>query len=171
MDVTANRSIQGFSLVELVILILIISVLAVVINITWPGSSLNLGAQTSQLASDLRYTQTLSMTRGQRFCLKISGSTYQVINSGTSTAVYLGSGKTTTTLDSGISFGTLAPSGAALYIYDGDGIPYTSTSTTCSAATAQAATALTANGSIPLIASGQTRTILISPDTGRVIIQ
>jgi prepilin-type N-terminal cleavage/methylation domain-containing protein len=171
MRLCLKRQLKGFTLIELVILLLIIAVLAVVVNINWPGSTLNLGAQTSQLATDLRYTQALSMTRGQRYCLKISGNTYQIVNSATGTAMVLAYGNLTATLGNGIAFGAISPGGSAMFVFDGSGIPYYSSSTTCNTTNAQAATALTGNGSIILSAGGQTRTILISAETGRVLVQ
>jgi MSHA pilin protein MshC len=161
---------NGFTLIELVLVILLIGIISAVAFIKWPALSLNLKAQTEQLANDLRYTQALSMTQNQRYCLKISSNTYQIIASSTSGIVKLAAGNTTTTLSSGISFGTLVPAGTVLYIFDGKGVPYTSTSTTCTTANVNAATALTSTGSIPLNGGGQTQTVNITPETGRITI-
>jgi prepilin-type N-terminal cleavage/methylation domain-containing protein len=169
MDMFLRRSGKGFTIIELVMVIMLISVSAIVVNIKWPGTSLNLGALTEQLANDLRFTQALSMTQGQRYCLTIASNTYQIVNSATGAAVVLAFGNSTVILGSGITFSTIVPANTALFIFDGNGASYYSTSTTCNAATAAAATALTTSASISLTASGQTRTILISPETGRVI--
>ncbi|MDR3476529.1 MAG: prepilin-type N-terminal cleavage/methylation domain-containing protein [Gammaproteobacteria bacterium] len=171
MRLLLNRPTKGFTLIEFVILLLIIAILAIVININWPGSSLTLGAEATQLATDLRYTQALSMTQGQRYCLKISGGTYQILNSATGSPILLAFGNVTSILGNGISFGSISPSGSAMFVFDGAGIPYYSGSTTCNTANAQAATPLATSGSIPLTAGGQTRTILISAETGRVLVQ
>jgi MSHA pilin protein MshC len=171
MDIFSRRSVKGFTLVELVVVIIVISVLAIVVNIQWPGTSLNLGAQTEQLASDLRYTQALAMTQGQRYCLKIAGSTYQIINSATNTAIILAFGNSSVTLGNSITFGAIVPASTSMFVFGGSGIPYYSTSSTCTTANALAATALSSNASIQLTAAGQTVTILISPETGRVLIQ
>ena len=161
----------GFTLIEIVIAISIIGVLAVFVNIQWPGTKISYSAEAEQVASDARYAQALSMTQGVRFCLKISGSTYQIIDSATSTAVILGTGGTTITLGSGISFGTLVPSGLTLLVFDGNGTPYSSSSTTCTTATAAAATALSNAANLPVTAGGLTKTVVISPETGRVTTQ
>ncbi len=63
MNRMSQQSCNGFTLIELVVIIMIISVLAVFVTANWPGLTLNLGAQTEQLAVDLRYTQSLSMTQ------------------------------------------------------------------------------------------------------------
>lgn len=169
MNAFSRRSIKGFTLVEFVITIMVISVLAVFITSNWPGRALNLGAQTEQLATDLRYTQSLSMTQGQRYCLIISGNSYQIVNSATGAAVALALGGSTETLDSNISFGAISP--ATMFVFDGMGVPYSSASGACNTANAQAATALASTATITLIAGGQSRTISISPETGRVLVQ
>lgn len=162
---------RGFTLIELVVVILVLSILAVMVSMQWPSNQLNFSAQAEQLAADLRYTQTLSMTKGQRYCLVLSGSSYQIVNSATSAAVMLGAGKTTVSLGAGISFGTLIPAGLAMVVFDGIGGPYSSSSTTCTTANATGATALVAAANIPIVAGGETKTVIISPETGSIAIQ
>jgi hypothetical protein len=119
----------------------------------------------------LRFAQAKSMTQGVRFCLVISGSTYQLVNSASSTAMTFAMGNTQATLGNGISFGTITPSGAAMIVFDGTGVPYYSTATSCTAANASAATALTSAASISLNTSSATKTISISHETGRILVQ
>jgi type II secretory pathway pseudopilin PulG len=171
MDMFFPRALKGFSLIELVVIILIIAILAIVVSTNWPGVTLNLGAQTEQLATDLRYTQALAMTQGQRYCLLISANTYTIINSTTSTSIKLALGNTTVTLGNGITFGAITPASTAMFVFDGKGVPYYTTNSVCNTTNAQAATTLTSTGSIPLTASAQTRTITLSPETGRVLVQ
>ncbi len=171
MEMLYPKKITGFTLLELVAVILIVSILAVMVSMQWPSTKLNLSAQAEQLAADLRYTQTLSMTQAVRHCLVLTGSTYQIISSATSTPISFSTSKTTVTLGSGISFGTFIPAGLAMLVFDGTGAPYSSTSTTCNTTNATGAIALTAAANIPIVASGQTKTLVISPETGRIIIQ
>ena len=70
----------GFSLIELVTIIVVISILMVVALINWPGKVLNLDAQAYQLASDIRYAQSLSMTRGQRFRISMINDRYTLLD-------------------------------------------------------------------------------------------
>ena len=154
---------KGFTLIELVMVLILISILAVFASINWPGRSINLAAQAEQLVNDIRYAQTLGMTKGQRYrWVKTSATSYQITNN-SGTAIIMPSGGTTITLGTGISFGTLINLPNNLIAFDGQGIPYIDTATP--------GTALAANASIPLTADGQTKTIVVSPQTGRVIIQ
>ena len=154
---------QGFTLIELVCILVLLGVLATGIYIQWPGAVISLGAQAHQLANDVRYTQALSMTKGQRYQLTITSSTaYQILNS-SGTAIVNTMGATTTALKSGVTFGTLSNLPNSLIVFNGQGIPYIDTSSP--------GTTLSTTASIPLVGGGVTKTIIISPQTGRVIVQ
>lgn len=125
--------------------------------------SLTIKGRAEQLAAEIRYTQTLSMTRGARFCIVITASTFQlrttdVSNNCTATAELdaAGQGATPVTLCGGCMANTF---GGTLQ-FDGLGRPYTA-----------AATLLAANGDITLADQGGTKTVRVSPQTGRVIVQ
>jgi MSHA pilin protein MshC len=147
---------EGFTIIELVIVIVLIGMISAYITFNWSGSRINLDGQAQQLASDLRYTQSLAMTQGERYKLVTIGNTYQIQdNSGA--AITLAQGGTTVTLGSGIAFGSLT---TPTLIYDGKGIPYNS-----------GGTALVSNANFPLTADGQTETVVVTASTGRVIVQ
>lgn len=151
----------GFTLLELVVTIILMSLLAVTIYFNWPNTTFNLSGQAEQIAADMRYAQTLSMTTGQRYRFNKTGTnTYQILNS-TGSAISL-FGNTTITLNNGITFGTLTNLPNNLIAFDGKGIPYTDTSTP--------GTALATTAVITLSSSGQTTTISITPGTGRVTV-
>jgi prepilin-type N-terminal cleavage/methylation domain-containing protein len=156
--------IKGFTLIELIIVIVVVSILAIIPFLNWPSSSISLDGQAQQLANDIRYAQSLSMTKAQRYRLVITtgSSSYQILNTA-GTAVRFASGNTTVTLNSGISFGTLSNLPNSLIAFDGNGIPYTTTGSP--------GTALAANASIPLQSSGNTKTVVITPLTGKVNVQ
>ena len=156
---------NGFSLIELVIVILITSILGVFTMPLWTDSSINVGAQADQLAADILYTQSLALTSGQRYYLiRTSGTAYQIRNSAGTPIPYPGTTKTTITLNTGISFGTLVNLPNNLVAFDGKGIPYTTSTTP--------GTALASIAQIPLTATGSTtKTVRISPRTGMVQIQ
>lgn len=152
---------KGFTLVELVMVILLLGILSAGTYFIWPRDNINLGAEAANLASHIRYAQILSMTKGQRYrFVKTSSTTYQIANSA-GTAIQLPSGQTTVTLQAGIAFGTLTQLPNDLIAFDGKGIPYIDTGSP--------GTALASTATIPLTASGSTTlTIQIDPETGRV---
>jgi prepilin-type N-terminal cleavage/methylation domain-containing protein len=153
---------QGFTFVEMIMVMVIISILAVSLMLNTPSSGINLGAQVNQVLNDIRYTQALSMTRNQRFRFVITGSTYQILNAA-GTAIILARGNTTATLGTGITFGTLTNLPSSLVNFDGYGTPYTTA--------ASPGTALATAATIPLKAGTLTMTIGITPLTGRAAIQ
>ena len=158
------HKIDGFTLIEVLMTIVIVSILAILPFFSMPATSINLDGQAQQLAHDIRYTQSLSMTKSQRYRLQLNTGTnsYQIVN-GAGTAVLLASGSTTVTLNTGISFATLTNLPNNMIVFDGDGVPYTDTSIP--------GTALSANASITLQSSGSSKTVVITPLTGKVNVQ
>lgn len=153
---------KGFTLIELICVIIVLGVLSVNAFIQWPGTAINSGAEAQQVANDIRYTQSLSMSKGNRYSFVIvSSTTYQIRNS-SGTAVTNTMGGTTTTLNTGLSFGTLTNLPDSLVAFDGNGNPYSTTGSP--------GTALTSTASIPISGGGITRTITIAPSTGRVLV-
>jgi prepilin-type N-terminal cleavage/methylation domain-containing protein len=151
----------GFTLVEMVIVILIISILAVAVYTQLPSVQLNVAATAQQVANDLRYTQALSMYSGQRYYLNgLSGNTYDIVTVGGS-AIMLARGSTVATFPNGITFGTATNIPGGLVGFTGRGAPITDTS----------GTLLTATGIVTITSGSQTMSISISPVTGRVIVQ
>ncbi len=143
---------------------IVMAILAIVPFFNWPAASISLDGQAQQLANDIRYTQSLAMTQAERYRIVITTGTssYQILNS-TGTAIRFASGNTSVTLSTGISFGTLTNLPSNLIAFDGEGTPYTNTSIP--------GTALSANATIPLQSSGSTKTVVITPLTGKVNVQ
>ena len=151
---------NGFTVIELVAVIVLLGILAISIVPRYPGKSIELNGQIEQLAGDIRFVQSLSMTHGARYCIffNAGAASYQFRNTNCSAAVahpatgssgYISLSNTTMALNN-IS-GT--------YIeFDTKGKPYTFT------APASVAT-------ITLSSSGDTRSISVSPETGRVLVQ
>lgn len=152
----------GFTLIELVIVIVIAGILAGFAAPLWTGMQIPIGAQADQLVADILYTQNLAVSKNQRYYLiRTSTTTYQIRNSAGTPITYPGTGSTTITLQSGITFGTLVNLPNSLIAFDGRGIPYTTSTIP--------GTALAAIAQIPLTSAGTpTKTIYISPRTGWV---
>ncbi|MCL4472203.1 MAG: hypothetical protein M1547_14015 [Gammaproteobacteria bacterium] len=132
---TINRSImtgRGYSMMELVLTILLISIIAVTATTMFPGKAVNLGHFINLNATGYSFANA-------------SGS---VDHPGGSASITL-QGLTLT-----------FPS--ASYAFDGKGVPYDSTST-----------ALASPATITLTdtASSQTRSVVITQQTGRVTVQ
>ncbi len=162
MDACRRSRQQGFTLIEMVTVLIVISIIGVTAMLRWPAQGINLGAQANQLANDIRYTQSLAMTNGMRYYLvRQTSTTYQIMNSA-GTPVTLAMGNTTMTLNSGITFGTLTNLPNNLIAFDGKGTPYITASSP--------GTALAATATIPLVSGSNTITISILAGTGRVTV-
>lgn len=153
---------HGFSLIEMVIVISVIAIIGITSFMHWTGTHINVGGQAKQLASDITYAQSLAMTKGVRYYLIITGSnTYQIRNAN-GTAQQMALGNTTTTLNTGITFGTVSNLPNNLICFDGKGAPYTTSTLP--------GTVLTSTASIALVTDSSTRTVSIAPITGNVSV-
>lgn len=153
----------GFSLIEFLIVIVIIAILAIMPLFNWPGTSINIGAEAQAFANDIRYTQSLSMTKNLRYHIaQITSTTYQIISSA-GTPIILSNGLTTMTLNNGISFSSWGNLTNNLVEFDGRGVPY---------ATVGSTTPLTVGTvyQITLAGGGQTKSITVTPQTGKVTV-
>lgn len=162
MPIKKSANVSGFTLIELVIVILLMGIISVTITLKWPATSLNLEFEARRLLYDIRYVQALSMVSGQRYrWVKISSTTYQLTNEA-GTAVLLPSGSTQLTFTNGVMFGTLVNLPNSLVAFDSQGVPYSNSSIP--------GTVLSSTASIPLTVSGQTRVVQITAQTGYGIL-
>jgi prepilin-type N-terminal cleavage/methylation domain-containing protein len=146
---------RGFSLIELVAVLVVLAIVAAVAAIRFGGASSSLGPQADQLVSDIRYVQSLSMTRNARHCIAFTATSYTVTTNNCTTPVplltaanpvLLASGLTLTTTNNLLTFNTL-------------GRPFTD---------AAATTALAAAAVITLTSGSDVLTVRVTPETGRV---
>jgi prepilin-type N-terminal cleavage/methylation domain-containing protein len=160
---------RGFTLVELVLVLVLASILAISL---WPRApsteSMTLNGRAEQLASDIRYVQSLSMTTGARHCLTLmplSGPPYNGYQLTTAASTCATTVQHPAGLNQPVpicaSGNCITVSGMTndYVLFDGLGAPYS-----------DAATALAANAVIT-ISDGGSKTVTISPATGRVLVQ
>jgi prepilin-type N-terminal cleavage/methylation domain-containing protein len=153
-----RKPMDGFTLIELVIVILIIGVISITVMPKWTASSLGLEFEARRVLNDIRYAQALSITSGQRYrWVQLSANVYQITNQA-GTAIILPNGGTQLTLSNGVSFGALTNLPNSLIAFNSQGVPYTTSTTP--------GTALAATASIPLTLNGVTRTVQINQQTG-----
>ncbi len=133
-------------MIELVLTILLISIIAATMMTRFPDEAINLGAQAQQVASDIRYTQSLSMTRGERHRINFDTSTtYQILT----TAGVPVAHPAPITLQPGITWAPLTS-----VSFDGKGAPSSASDVTIT---------LTAS-------NGTQRSVVITRQTGRVAV-
>lgn len=152
---------RGFTVVELVVILVLVVILAfTVIPRYQDKGAINVSALAEQLASDIRYTQSLAMTSGQRNRINLAAASYQITTSAGMPVAHPATGSTVAISLSNVSL-TLSGLSNSYIAFDGKGIPYTDV----------AGTVLSANATITLNSSDSTRQVVVSPQTGRVIVQ
>lgn len=155
--------IQGFTLIELVLVIVLIGIIGVAVLPQWTSSSLSLEFEARRVLNDIRYAQALSMTTGQRYrWVKLSSTSYQLTNE-SGAAVLLPSGVMQITLPTDMTFGSLTSLPNNLIAFNSEGSPYVTTSLP--------GTALSATATIPMTMGSQTRSIQVTSQTGYGALQ
>lgn len=153
----------GFTLLELILIILIIGILSVSVFPKWGASSFLLEYEANHVLDDIRYAQALSLGTGQRYrWVKTSSSTYQITNE-SGTAIILPNGSTTATLKNGVTFGAFTNLPNNLIVFDAAGVPYTTT--------AFPGTALAASATVAMSSGSDSGSVVIIPTTGFGMVQ
>lgn len=154
----------GFTMLELIIVMIVIAIISVIALPTLNISTINAEGQADQLVSDLMYTRVLAQTTGKRYYLiKLSSNTYQIRDSSGTAILYPGTGSQTITLKSGITFSSVTNLPNNLVAFDSKGTPYTDTNSP--------GTLLAATASFVLTDSGATNSVFITPTTGWIYQQ
>ena len=161
---------RGFTLVELVVVLLLIAILAFVALPRLSQNTIELSSQAEQVATDVRYAQTLSMTRGAalgsqgRYCIFFTATGYQYRNNGNSYATpctvavnHPATGSSAAIVLSGTAVSTANLTGNYLE-FDTKGQP-------------ASFAAPASNATITLSATGGPRTVVVSPVTGMATVQ
>jgi prepilin-type N-terminal cleavage/methylation domain-containing protein len=161
---------RGFTLVELVLVLVLVAILAFVALPRLSQNTLELSSQAEQVATDVRYAQALSMTRGAalgsqgRYCIFFTATGYQYRHNNNSYAtpcttavVHPATGSTTAIVLSGAAVVTANLTGSYIE-FDTKGQP-------------TSFTAPASNATVTLNATGGPRVVVISPVTGKATVQ
>lgn len=153
--------VAGFTLIELIAVLIIVSILAAIIIPRLTMQSLNLSAIAAQLATAIRYTQSLSMSQGQRYRINFASGSYQITDINGVAIVYPVTGSAAAIQVSPATLSGYNPPLTNNYVaFDSQGVPYVDN--------ISPATALVANAVITLTEGGATSNLTITPETGRV---
>jgi prepilin-type N-terminal cleavage/methylation domain-containing protein len=161
---------RGFTLIELVMVLLVIGILGFVVLPRTSQNTLELSSQAEQLATDIRYAQTLSMTRGAalgtqgRYCIFFTATGYQFRHNNNSYAtpcttavLHPATGSTAAIVLSGTAVTTANLTGSYVE-FDTKGQP-------------TSFTAPASNATVTLNATGGPRVVVVSPVTGKATVQ
>jgi prepilin-type N-terminal cleavage/methylation domain-containing protein len=83
---SSNKNSSGFTLIELVLVVLLVGILTVVVSARWPGSSTTLQSYADHLNADLDLARSIALSRGESVSIKSSvGNSYSISDSSGST--------------------------------------------------------------------------------------
>lgn len=157
----ARRFLAGFTILELVAVLLVLSVLAVTALMNMSKSGAGAVAEADALRTVLRYAQSRAMADVYTWGVAISSSGYTLFsdNPSQSAARLPGQGSNLHNVASGVTL-----SGATPIRFDWRGLPVSTNVTT----PGSSGTAVTSYQYINVTESGQVRTITVTPYTGFV---
>ena len=151
---------QGFSLVELVVVMVILAVLAATFLPRTADQVINVNAQADQIAGEVRYVQSLAMAQGQRYYIDFPTPGTYGFFAASGAVVPIPHPATGTTAPIPLAGGITAVMSTNVIAFDGKGVPYTDITAT---------TALSGvNAVITLSGGNATAVVTVFPETGRV---
>lgn len=151
--------IAGFSLFELVLVLVVVGVLAVyAMPRLADAPEITLSAASARLAANIRYAQSLAMSRGQRHRVAFTATSYQITGAGGGAIVQPFTASTAAISVAPATLGGYDPPLAGGYLeFDTRGRPYV-----------DAATPLAGSVTITLSSGGASASVTVAPETGHV---
>ena len=149
---------KGFTIVELVVILVLLAIVAVLVAPSLSTTAITLPAVATRVAETIRYTQSLSMSQGQRYRLNFTASTLQITDMGGVAIMQPMTNSTAAVSLSPVVLSGYSPPLVNGYVaFDTRGVPYVS-----------ATTALVGNATITLTSGVDTTNLVIKPETGGV---
>jgi MSHA pilin protein MshC len=157
----------GFTLIELITVIIVLGILAAVAASSWGSLSGPELGRMSEIRAQLRYVQLRALKSGGVFGMRCEGTNYWAfVGSGTNSTALDSRlqlpGETSTLVDMSAATGKNMSMTAFTYYFDGFGIPYTAYDPSGTT------TKLAAPATISITAGGQTGSLTLTPETGYV---
>lgn len=149
----------GFSVLELVLVLVMVGMLAVfAAPRVFTPESITLPAAAAKLAASIRYTQSLAMSRGQRYRINFAAGSYQITDMGGAPIVQpLTAGMAAISVAPATLSGFNPPLTGGYVAFDTKGVPYVS-----------AAAVLAGTATITLTAGTEAASVSIAAETGHV---
>lgn len=157
---------RGFTLMELIIIIIVMAIIASVVFVSWPGQSVNVNTSAERLANDLRYMQYISHGRDKTYQITFVPASarydlFEVTDSGNEAFNHPFTNSNEISLPSGISLAVNSAISSDILRFDAEGEPLVGSS----------GTALSSTGQITISADGKSAYVCVKRYTGLVEVK
>ena len=162
---------RGFTLTELIVVLVLAGIILAIVLPRFSQGTIELTGQAEQVARDVRYAQTLTMTRGAalgsqgRYCIFFTATGYQLRSNANSYATpctvavaHPATGSSAAIVLAGSTAVATANLTGGYLEFDTKGQP-------------TSLTAPASNATITLAATGGPRTVVVNPVTGKATVQ
>lgn len=142
--------------------LLVMSIIAAGALMAWPKDQFSVSAQAESIASDIRYTQALSIANNSRYRINLTNSTqYSILDSGGTAVTIPSVNATTASLATGMTIST----SINYLVFDSRGVPYSSSTNNGSGTVLSSDLTITVSGTMT------SKQIVVTAETGRVYVQ